>query len=114
MPHGIAWRVSSGNWSARSGRCWLLRRFCRLLATLRGLGPELLREPVDAALGIDQLLTAGEERVAVGADLQVQLVFGGSRLPGRPAGTARFDVVVLGVNAFLHGSLLTLPGKHRS
>jgi hypothetical protein len=44
--------------------------------------------------------------VAVRADFEVQLRLGRPGLPGRPAGAPGFDVVVLGVNGFLHGGLL--------
>ena len=67
----------------------------RLLPALGGLGAEPLGEPFHAALGVDQLLTAGEERVAVVADFEVQLGLGRPRLPGRPARAARLDLVVL-------------------
>src|SRR5262249_21396156 len=102
----------TGNWRGRlpGGSCFFLR-FSRLLALLGRLGAELLREPLDAALGIDHLLPAGKERMAVRADFEVQLRLGRSSLPARPAGAANLDVVVLGVDAFLHSVLLGRPGK---
>ena len=77
----------------------------------RRLRAELLGEPLDAAFGVEQLLLAGEERVAARADFQVQLGLGRPGLPRRAARAARLDVVVLGVNAFLHSELLGVPGK---
>src|SRR5258706_2931696 len=65
-----------------------------------------LRKPLDAAFGIDQLLPAREERVAVRADFEVQFRLGRPRLPRVAARAARDDVVVLGMNAFLHSVLL--------
>jgi hypothetical protein len=51
---------------------WLSLRFLRCPA----LCAVLLRKPLHAAFGVEQLLLAGEERVAVRADFQVQLGFG--------------------------------------
>jgi len=76
------------------------------LARFRGLRAEPLGEPLDSTFGIDQLLAAGEERMAVIADFEVQLRLRGPRLPRRAARAARLDVMVLGVNPFLHGLLL--------
>src|SRR5262245_53955856 len=91
----------------RTGRLdWSFLGLGRGLALVHGLGAELLREPLDAALGVDQFLAAGEERVAVRADFEVQLVLGGSGLPSGSAGAARLDHVILRVNSFLHGRLL--------
>src|SRR5262245_64153784 len=114
MPSGTAWPGSIGR--CRLPRCrWRSRRpllsFCSLLAAFRGLGAELLREPLHAPFGIDQLLPAREERVAVRADFEVQLGLGRARLPRRAARAARLDDMVLRVDAFLHGELLRVPGK---
>jgi hypothetical protein len=51
--------------------------------------------------------------MAVGADFEVQLGLGRSRLPGRAARAARFDLMVFRVDAFLHGELLGLGAKLR-
>ena len=74
-----------------------------LLAAGDGLSPELLRKALDAAFRVDQLLPTREERMAVGADFQVQLLLGGPGLPGRTAGAPRLYLVVIRMNAFLHG-----------
>src|SRR5687767_1075264 len=84
----------------------LLRRLLSSLAALGGLRAEPLREALDPAFRIDQLLAAGEERMAVIADFEVQLRLRRTRLPGRAAGAPGLDLVVLGVNPFLHGWLL--------
>ena len=47
-----------------------------------GLGRVPLLEALDASGGVDQLLLAGEERMAGGADLQAHLVLGGVGLEG--------------------------------
>jgi hypothetical protein len=49
--------------------------------------------------------------VAARADFEVQLVFGGPGVPGRPARAARLDVEVLRVDTFLHSGLLGRTGK---
>src|SRR5688572_23803198 len=99
MPCGIASRALNGRWSARGDRCFLLC-LCCLLAALRRLSAKLLREALDAPLGVDELLPTGEERVAVRADLEVQLLLGRPGVPGRAAGAAGLDVVILRVDAF--------------
>src|SRR5437764_6044243 len=45
----------------------------------------LLLEAVDAPLRVDQLLLPGEERVAIAADVEVQVAVRRPRLPGRAA-----------------------------
>src|SRR5204862_702201 len=62
----------------------------------------------DAAFRVDQFLLAREERVAVRADFEVQLVLGRTGLPLRAAGAPGLDVVVFRVNSFSHSELLTL------
>src|SRR6266850_2790391 len=57
-----------------------------LLGRGRGSVRVLLLEAVDAALGVDQLLLAGKEGVAVAADVEVQVAV---RRPGLPGGAAR-------------------------
>ena len=67
---------------------------------------ELAAEPVYTSRGVDQLLLAGKERVAGGADFEddVALV-GGARLEDRAAGALDVDVLVLRVNPLLcHGA----------
>ena len=77
-----------------------------LLPAFHRLGAEFLRKALDAALDVQNLLAARIERVAVRADLEVQLLLGGARLPRRAACAPRLDLVVLGVDAFLHTGLL--------
>src|SRR5262245_35345014 len=72
-----------------------------------GLGGRLvaLLEALDAAGRVDQLLLAGEERVALRADLEPQLGVGRPGLERLPAGAGDGDHVVLGVNPALHGDI---------
>src|SRR4029453_17712587 len=103
-------------WRLFRGRGRLLGRLLgsrRGFPALRGLRAEPLGEPLDAAFGIDQFLAAGEERMAVIADFEVQLRLRGPRLPRRAARAPDLDLVVLGVNPFLHGLLLGTFGKRK-
>src|SRR5690242_7451721 len=50
---------------------------------------QLLAEALDAALGVDDLLLARVERVALGADFDLQLLLGGARREGVAAHAAR-------------------------
>src|SRR5438132_9410589 len=75
------------------------------LAAARAAG--LLEAPLDAlhpAAGVDELLLARVERVALGADLDVQLGLRRARLERIPAGARHRRDLVLGVNAGLHRS----------
>ena len=56
------------------------------------LGAILLHKPLDAPLGVDQLLLTSEEGVAVRADFESELFLGRSRLPRRAAGTTGLDI----------------------
>src|SRR5207244_3951889 len=47
----------------------------------------LLPEPIDAPLRVEQLLLPGKERMAIAADIQVQVAVGGPRLPRCPTRT---------------------------
>src|SRR5439155_22770029 len=84
--------------TGRSGAGLRLGRSGRLLL----LAP-LARELLDLARGVDQALLAREERVAVRADLEAQLLaLGGPRGPGRAAGAMDVDVDVFGMDPRLH------------
>src|SRR6185295_3927367 len=70
----------------------------------------LLLETVDAAFGIDQLLFAGEERVATGADFYADVAFmrgAGAELMSAGAGYIHFFVG--GVDTGFHGEALNFP-----
>src|SRR5205823_1714419 len=66
-----------------------------------------LLEAVDAAGGVDQLLFAGEEGVALRADLDAQLFTGGAGGPGLAAGAVDGDILIFRVNFWLHERFLT-------
>src|SRR5688500_15796264 len=106
-----AWRDAAVSALARlflGGRLLRGLGFLRLrrgLARLRRLRAELLREAIDAAFGVDQLLAAGEERVAVRADVEVELLAGGAGRPRMAAGAVDGNFVVFRVEIRLHVSV---------
>jgi hypothetical protein len=59
-------------------------------------------EALDAAAGVDKLLLARVEGVALGAELYVQIVFGRPRVELIAAGAMDVREGVLGVNISLH------------
>src|SRR5262249_51286518 len=59
-------------------------------------------EPLDPAAGVDELLLAGVERMAVRADLDMELGLPGTRLERVPAGARDGCEDVFGVNVRLH------------
>jgi hypothetical protein len=95
-------------WSS-SGLTFLA--FAAVFALLDRLRAELLGEAVDAAFRVDQLLPAREERVAVRADVEMELLAGGAGLPRRAAGAVDGDFPVFRVNVRLHWSVLSPDPK---
>ena len=68
---------------------------------------ETLLEFVDTAARIHNLLLASVERVALGTDIQLQIMpDGGAGLDDVTAGTRCGNIAVLGVNTFFHGEPL--------
>ena len=66
----------------------------------------LLAELVDAAAGVDDLLLARIEGVAVRADFDLQIVTEGrARVEGVPAAAGHGDLFVLGMDSVFHGTL---------
>ena len=61
-----------------------------------------LLELIHTAAGVHQLLLAGVERVALGADFNLQLLLGGAGGEGFTAYAANDCLTVLGMDAFLH------------
>src|SRR5437867_8514715 len=77
----------------------------------RGAGAATLEavfalEALDPAGRVDQLLLAGEERMARRADLDVDGRHGGAGLDDAAAGTDDGRLLVARMNAFLHGRRL--------
>src|SRR5205085_10172778 len=77
-------------------------RFASRRGALRPLLAVLPLETVDAAGRVDQLLLAGEEGVALRADLDAQLLPGRAGGPGLAAGAVHLNLVVLGMDLCFH------------
>ena len=74
---------------------------------LRGCGAtELVGKALDASAGVNELLGAGVERVALVAQVDDDLALGGVRLPGVAAGAAHRALNVIRMDALLHVGLL--------
>ena len=76
---------------------------------LWGLHTEALLEAIDAAAAIHQLLLAGEEGMALGADFNTQFLLGGTGLESFTAHAAHDGLFVLGMDLFLHSISPLLP-----
>ena len=66
------------------------------------LQAEALVEAIDTSTGVNQLLLAGIERVALGADLNTDLLLGGASGKGVAAGATDRSLLVLGVDTISH------------
>ena len=78
---------------------------CGFLFPFRDLLRELLLEALDAAGGIDQLLLASEEGMAIRADFYAQRLAGEGRARFKFVSTARTmhaDRVVIRMDSFFH------------
>ena len=74
------------------------------LLELGGSGAtELVGEALDASTGVDELLLAGVERVALVAKLNLHLGHGSVRLEGVAAGARHRALDILGMDTLLHG-----------
>ena len=61
-----------------------------------------LVEPINTSTGVNQLLLAGIERVALGADLNTNVLLGGAGRKDVATGAANRGLFILGVDTFLH------------
>ena len=66
------------------------------------LQAETLVETINASTGVNQLLLAGIERVALGADLNADVLLGGAGRKDVATGTANGSLFVIGMDTFLH------------
>ena len=72
-------------------------------ALLNGLfHVETLLEAVNASAGIDQLLLAGEEGVALGANFDLQFTLHGTRLKRLTAHATDDGLAIFGMDLFFH------------
>ena len=72
-------------------------------AIFRSLDAILLVELVNAAAGVNQLLLAGVEGVALGADLNRDVGLGGAGLNDGAASALDCGLLVFRMDSFLHG-----------
>ena len=72
----------------------MVRAFGRLFEAV------LLVEAVHTSTGVNQLLLAGVERVTLGADFDLDILLGRSRLDHRPAGATDRGLLIVGMDAF--------------
>ena len=66
------------------------------------LQAKTLVEAINPSTGVNQLLLAGIERVALGADLNTNVLLGRTGRKDIAAGTADSGLFVLGMDIFLH------------
>jgi hypothetical protein len=88
---------------------WLM--LCGSCAFGSGFLAIALVEAIDASGGVDQLLLAGKERVASGADFDVQVaLFGRARLERLAASAGNCDIDVFWMNSWFHFFRLSIDG----
>ena len=66
------------------------------------LQAESLVEPINTSTGVNQLLLAGIERVALGADFNSDVLLSGTGRKDVATGTANGSLFVIGMDTFLH------------
>ena len=66
------------------------------------LQAKTLVEAINTSTGVNQLLLAGIERVALGADFNTNVLLGGTGRKDVATGTADRGLFVLGMDTFLH------------
>ena len=66
------------------------------------LNAESLVESVNTSTGVNQLLLAGIERVALGADFNLDVLLGGTSLDDVTTSATDCSLFVIGVDTFLH------------
>ena len=75
---------------------------------MRLLDAVLLVELVNTAAGVDQLLLAGVEGVALGADFHGDVLLGGAGLDDGAASALDGGLLVIGMDSFLHSKKLLI------
>ena len=71
----------------------------RILVLLQA---ETLVETIDTSTGVNQLLLAGIERVALGADFNTDVLLGGAGRKDVATSTTNRGLFVFGMDTFLH------------
>ena len=93
--------------------CGTKKETAEAVSILPGLHAVALLEAVDTAAGVNQLLLAGKERVALGADFNAQLLLGGTGDEGVAADAGHGNLLILRMDAFLHVFHLFMPQYYR-
>ena len=81
---------------------------------IRLLNAESLVEPINASTGVNQLLLAGIERVALGADFNTNVLLGRAAGKNITASAADRGLFVIGMDTFLHIVHLFLNRRKRA
>ena len=68
---------------------------------------ELLLELVHTAARVDKLLLAGEERMALGTNINLQVLLDGLGVVNRAASTGDSGLLVIGMDPLLHDDSLS-------
>ena len=76
--------------------------YANAVRTLLLLQAKALIEPINASTSVNQLLLAGVERVALGADFNANVLLGRTSGKDIAAGTANGSLFVIGMDTFLH------------
>ena len=76
----------------------------KAMLLLWGLHAETLLEAIDAPAAIHQLLLAGEERMTLRANFDLQFLLGGASFPGFAAYAPDGSRLILGMDLFLHAN----------
>ena len=63
-----------------------------------------LLESVNASAGVNKLLLAGEERMAVGANIYAHIALRGASFVGCAAGTSDYTRLIVGMDSLLHNT----------
>ena len=69
---------------------------------LRSIELESLLESVNTSAGINELLLAGKERMAVGANIHTKILFGGGSLERSAASALYHGGLIVGMDSLLH------------
>jgi hypothetical protein len=97
----VAWFLMAGSLAFGGG-------FGLLFGVLEVVAAEFFLESFDAAGGVNVTLLTGEEWVAIGANLDDDLGFGGPGLERVSATAGHLAVDVIGMDAFFHGQSLAV------
>ena len=89
------------------GNAYKVRKIQKVRTTFAVRTSDLLQaksliEPINTSTGVNQLLLAGIERVALGADFNLDVLLGGTGRKDVATSTANRRLFVFGMDTFLH------------